>query len=166
MYAQNCAVWVIITCRLAATGLPTSIKFHRMLPNNRTCRQTEATTGCATSPRWLESIRNKGGYDPKRNRNVFSVKDPSVKVDMVWPWGTGFSKLPCAVTTTVDHPLGSPSLTLFLPVLPSAVISTIGQPFRAAFYMFPPAAQRGDQHRRPPLKVSFFIFPPAAQRGV
>jgi hypothetical protein len=27
-----------------------------------------------------------------------------------WPRGTGFSQLPSAVTSTVDHPLGSPSL--------------------------------------------------------
>jgi hypothetical protein len=29
---------------------------------------------------------------------------------MPWPRETGFPKLPSAVTSTVDHPLGSPSL--------------------------------------------------------
>jgi hypothetical protein len=30
-----------------------------------------------------------------------------------WPWGTHFSQLPSAVTSIVDHPLGSRSLQYF-----------------------------------------------------
>jgi hypothetical protein len=40
-----------------------------------------------------------------------------------WPRGIGFPQLPSAVTSTVDQPLGSPSL--YLPQCPSAVTSTV-----------------------------------------
>jgi hypothetical protein len=43
-----------------------------------------------------------------------------------WPRGTGLPQLPSAVTSTVDHPLGSASLSLM------------------AEDRFTPAAQRGD----------------------
>jgi hypothetical protein len=42
------------------------------------------------------------------------------------PQGTGVFQLPSVVTSTVDHPLGSPSLCF--PQLPSAVTSTVDHP--------------------------------------
>jgi hypothetical protein len=53
-------------------------------------------------------------------RSPHHLRAPSV---YTWPLGTEFSQLPSAVTSTVDHSLGSTSLC-FLQV-PSAVISTV-----------------------------------------
>jgi hypothetical protein len=44
-----------------------------------------------------EILRDKTTTEDEKNRTP-------------WPRGTGFSQLPSAVITTVDHPLGSPSL--------------------------------------------------------
>jgi hypothetical protein len=55
--------------------------------------------------------------------------------------GTGLPQLPSAVTSTIDHPLGSPSFLTRLCM--------------AARHRFLPPAQRGDQHRRPSYRISF-----------
>jgi hypothetical protein len=73
----------------------------------------------------------------------YAYSDPFRKVTLhtfllewmlcVWPRGTCIPKLPSALISTVDHPLGSPSLIICpwgggFPQLPSAVMSTGDHP--------------------------------------